>query len=135
MEPKTGWTGPTKRETTPWGETWTWSTPDTLLGKIIKIRADSRTSLKYHKLKNKSFFVLSGKIEVTFGNSKTVSMPDENPYQVVVLGIGETFSVQSECPYRIKALDHSTIIEIGDSSRDSFVRLEDDYGRETSRKN
>ncbi len=135
MEPKTGWTGPTKREATPWGETWTWSTPDTLLGKIIKIRANNRTSLKYHKLKNKSFFVLGGKVEVTFGNSKTVSMPETNPYQVLLLSVGETFSVQSECPYRIKALDDSTIIEIGDSSRDLFVRLEDDYGRSSSGEN
>jgi mannose-6-phosphate isomerase-like protein (cupin superfamily) len=133
-EPKIGWAGPAKKEMTPWGETWTWSTPDTLVGKIIKIRAGNRTSLKYHRLKNKSFFVLQGCVEITFGNSFTVSNPAENPYSTVVIVAGETFSIQSECPYRIKSVDDSTIIEIGDRSRDTFVRLEDDYGRTSSGK-
>jgi hypothetical protein len=37
--------------------------------------------------------------------------------------------VQSECPYRIEALEESEIIEVGDRSDNEPVRLEDDYGR------
>jgi hypothetical protein len=41
-------------------------------------------------------------------------------------------SVQASCPYRLEALEDSTILEISTTSRtDDVVRLHDDYGRET----
>lgn len=129
MAKKAAWPGKAMIKKTPWGETWDWSTHDTVQGRIIKIRGGHRTSLKFHKLRNKSFFVLHGEVEFTFGNSSTVKNSSEHPYTTVTIGPGETFTVQSECPYRIKALDESVLVEIGDRSQDVFVRLEDDYGR------
>lgn len=129
MAKKEAWPGTAIIKRTPWGETWDWSTHDTLQGRIIKIRGGHRTSLKFHRLRNKSFFVLHGVVEFTFGNSSTVADPVLNPYNTLKRGPGETFTVQSECPYRITALDESVLVEIGDRSQDIFVRLEDDYGR------
>lgn len=129
MSTKNAWAGKTKISKTPWGETWDWSTHDTAHGRIIKVRGGHRTSLKFHKLRNKSFFVLSGVVDFTFGDSKTTTEPEFHPYQTTRIGPGETFTVQSECPYRITAVDDSVLIELGDRSRDDFIRLEDDYGR------
>jgi hypothetical protein len=38
-------------------------------------------------------------------------------------------TVQSECPYRIAAIDDCIIIEIGDKAGDIPIILEDDSGR------
>ena len=44
-------------------------------------------------------------------------------------------NVQSMCVYRIHALEESVIIEIGDFQLgNDFVRIEDDYGRETTKR-
>ena len=73
--------------------------------------------------------MLSGKVKVTYGNSRTLEKPEKHPYQVRVLGPQEIFIVQTECPYRFEALEECVIIEIGDRSDNNPIRLEDDYGR------
>jgi mannose-6-phosphate isomerase-like protein (cupin superfamily) len=98
-------------------------------GKIIKIQEGKRTSLKYHKSKNEVFFILSGIVRVDFGNSKTLDSPEKNPMQSQILKPGDVLNVQSECPYRITALEDCTIIETGDKCEAESVRIEDDYGR------
>jgi len=41
-------------------------------------------------------------------------------------------NVQSECPYRLEALEDSQIVELGDWLDDKPYRIEDDYGRENT---
>ena len=47
---------------------------------------------------------------------------------------GETINIQSGCPYRIKALQDSIIVEIGHrgGGGGAVVRFHDDYGRHTT---
>ena len=47
-----------------------------------------------------------------------------------ILEAGMILNVQSECPYRLEALEDSQIIELGDWLDDKPHRMEDDYGRE-----
>ena len=46
-----------------------------------------------------------------------------------ILETGRCLHVHSGCPYRLKALEDSEVIEIGNSINDTPVRIEDDYGR------
>lgn len=127
--PKEAWVSKSAREEKPWGHTVHWHTNSTIHGKQITIRKGERTSLKYHLVKNEVFYVLSGKVKVTYGNSRTLEKPEKHPYQVRVLGPQEIFIVQTECPYRFEALEECVIMEIGDRSDNNPIRLEDDYGR------
>lgn len=127
--PKQSWTSKSTSETKPWGETQTWSTIHSFYGKRILIRKGERTSLKFHKLKNETFFVLEGVAQVTLGSSRTLANPSKYPYEQKIICAGEVLTVQSECPYRIAAIDDCVIIEIGDKANDTPVILEDDYGR------
>ena len=102
-----------------------------LHGKLIHIRAGERTSLKYHRVKSEVFFVLSGRVRATYGDSKTLENPDKHPYKTRTLETHDILHVQSECPYRLEALEDSQIIEVGDRAEDLPIRLEDDYGRES----
>lgn len=127
--PKENWVSSSRNEEKPWGSVCVWHTSGNILGKIIRISEGKRTSLKYHKVKNEVFFVLSGTVRVTYGNSKTVMKPEKYPYSVRILKKGEVLNVSSDCPYRLEALEDSVIVEIADRQDEHPVRLEDDYGR------
>ena len=127
--PKEAWPSQSVKEEKPWGYTWHWHTNSIVHGKQITIYEGHRTSLKYHKVKNEVFFVLRGRVKVTYGSSRTLENEEKYPYSTKVLVPGEVLNVQSECPYRIEALEESVIIEIGDRNDNCPVRLEDDYGR------
>lgn len=128
-EPKESWRSRSYKDIKPWGETIIWHALQSIHGKIIKINSGCRTSLKYHTLKNEVFFVMIGSVKVEYGNSKTMKNSKKHPFQTCILGPGDTFVVQSECPYRFEALEDSYLIEVGDRMEDQPVRIEDDYGR------
>ena len=107
-----------------------WNTMGNLHGKLIHIREGERTSLKYHRVKSEVFFVMEGKVRVVYGDSKTLENPEKHPYETRILEAYDILHVQSECPYRLEALEDCRIIEVGDRSDDVPIRLEDDYGRE-----
>jgi len=127
--PKEAWISRSTRESKPWGDTVVWYALHSIHGKVITIHEGCRTSLKYHNLKSEVFFVLSGTLKVTYGNSKTLGDSEEHPYKTSTLKSGDTFIVQSECPYRFEALEESCLIEVGDRVDDAPIRIEDDYGR------
>lgn len=128
--PKQAWITKSSEESKPWGETRVWHTMSSLHGKLIHIRKGERTSLKYHTIKSEVFFILKGQVRATYGSSKTLRDPEKHPYETRVLGQFDVLHVQSECPYRLEALDDCQIIEVGDRADNEPVRIEDDYGRE-----
>jgi hypothetical protein len=80
-------------------------------------------------MKNEVFFVLSGVVRVDYGSSKTIANPEKHPMSSRILKAGEVLNIQSECPYRLTALEDSVIVEVGDRCENNPVRIEDDYGR------
>jgi mannose-6-phosphate isomerase-like protein (cupin superfamily) len=114
----------------PWGSEVIWTAMNILHGKLLNIRKGLRTSLKYHNLKDEVLFLLEGKVEVLHGRSKTLNNPSKHPFKKVILEPGECMIIQAGSPYRIEALEESQIIEIGNRSSDTSIRLLDDYGRD-----
>ena len=127
---KSCWTGRSRIDEKPWGSETVWAAHNSVGGKILTIRESERTSLKFNTLKDECLFVLSGMIEVQFGNQQTLEDPVQHPFQYVVLSPGESLSVQSGCPYRVTAVEDSQVIEISEERFNSkTIRIEDDYGR------
>jgi len=127
--PKHAWVTKSSNEIKPWGTAQVWSSTADFQGKLITIRKGHRTSLKFHKIKNEFFLIMSGLVKVTFGSSRTIEKPEKYPWEERILSPGDVFNVQSECPYRLEALEESVVIEIGDKSNDGSIIIEDDYGR------
>ena len=129
---KSCWMSSSTVHNKPWGVEHIWSALGTLQGKMLFIRSDQRTSLKYNTLKDECLYVLNGTIEIEFGCEGTLVDPVQYPFQKIVISSGECFNVQSGCPYRISA--HATGAEVIEISERKFnsktIRLEDDYGRE-----
>jgi len=127
--PKEAWTSRGNKEVKPWGDTYSWHALQTINGKVLTIKKGHRTSFKYHNVKNEVFFVLSGIVKVTYGNSKFLTNPEKYPLIEKIILPGETLTVQSECPYRFESVEECQIIEVGDRHDDVAIMLEDDYGR------
>ena len=126
-EIKEPWITEVKTEDKPWGLETTWNTTSTVSQcKIIKIKSGHRTSLKKYKIKNESFYLASGKLEVTFGNERC---SDTSKMTTKILNPGQVLSVPSGCPYRLKALDDCVIIESSDRVEKAYEIIEDDYKR------
>ena len=129
-EVKTAWISRSWSESKkPWGREMSWSSFTAGHGKLLYITQGCRTSLKYNTQKNESLLVLNGKLKVTFGDELSIKKPATHPMKTEVLESGGCLHVQSCCPYRLEALEDSTVVEIGNFLNDVPVRIEDDYGR------
>tara|TARA_A200000159_G_C7333303_1_gene343906 strand:- start:1664 stop:2062 length:399 start_codon:yes stop_codon:yes gene_type:complete len=129
-EIKEPWITEAKPEDKPWGFETTWNTTSTISQcKIIRIKAGHRTSLKKYNIKNESFYLASGKLEVTYGDELTL---DPTKMTVTILNPGQVLSVPSCCPYRLKALDDSVIIESSDRIENNYQVIADDYKRKVT---
>ena len=127
---KTAWVTEWRKQEKPWGHEMVWSSFSAGHGKMLTLTKDSRTSLKYNPQKSEALIVISGKVHARFGDEHTLKDEVGHPWKECVLEPGMTLNVQSQCPYRLTALEDSQIIEIGNHLADSPVRIEDDYGRE-----
>lgn len=125
------WKNKTTEDIKPWGSVVKISTPFGMMGKIIYIESGKRNSLKYYKNKNQSLYCLKGRVIVTapmefeFGD---IIYADKG--SVFELNPGDVILIQSDNPYRIKALEDSILVEVllGNDA-ESVVMLDDDYGR------
>ena len=79
-------------------------------GKILFIKKDSCISLQHHKLKDETFYLLSGKLKSKFINLEDLSDPKDIP--VVLMNPGDVKHVPIGLVHQLFALEDSTIIEI-----------------------
>ena len=126
MSRKVAWISNIKTDEKPWGNERSWSSAGHIHGKIIKINKGHRASLKRYRTKNESFYLLSGKVAVVYGDEKTT---DIEYMEHGVLEPDQVLSVPSMCPYRLEALEDSVIIETSDYTDATYEILEDDYDR------
>jgi mannose-6-phosphate isomerase-like protein (cupin superfamily) len=67
----------TKRVDKPWGHELWWAETDHYAGKILVINAGQALSLQYHREKDETSYLLSGKLRLTQGpNAETLSEED-----------------------------------------------------------
>tara|TARA_Y100001970_G_scaffold253634_1_gene328560 strand:- start:33 stop:422 length:390 start_codon:yes stop_codon:yes gene_type:complete len=126
-EIKEPWISEVRVKDKPWGLETTWNTTSTVAHcKIINIKKGHRTSLKKYKVKNESFYLASGRLEVLYGDFITT---DPERMTKIELKPNQVLSVPSGCPYRLTALEDSVIIESSDRIETAYEVIEDDYKR------
>ena len=106
----------TKRVEKPWGYEVVIAENELYTGKLLCINEGCRTSLQYHREKDETFYVSSGKVEVEIGDTK------------VTPSCNETIRIRPNVVHRISAIKSSVIFEVSTPHKGT-VRLEDDYGR------
>jgi mannose-6-phosphate isomerase-like protein (cupin superfamily) len=111
-----------KRVDKPWGYELIYAATDRYLGKVIVVKAGEQLSLQFHRKKDETIYVQSGRAEFEIGDPG-------KPIDIEVVGPGRAFHLAPGTVHRIRALEDTVILEVSTPEIDDVVRLEDRYGR------
>ena len=106
----------------PWGSELWYAHTDRYAGKILRIEAGHRLSVQYHREKDETSYVLSGRVAVEQGESAETMTRHE-------LGPGEVWRNTPGLVHTIEALADAVILEVSTPELDDVVRVQDRYGR------
>lgn len=119
---------PPRRVDKPWGHELLLAHTDRYVGKILHIAAGQRLSRQYHRVKDETLYVLSGRLILEVGPADAVER--------VEVPAGLCYRTLPGTIHRYIAPDDQDcdLVETSTPELDDVVRLEDVYGREgTSR--
>jgi mannose-6-phosphate isomerase-like protein (cupin superfamily) len=118
------WAHEPRRVEKPWGHELIWALTDTYCGKVLFVRAGHSLSLQFHREKDESWLVQSGRCRIELGETGAAVLSEE------IVGAGAAFHYPPGTVHRITAIEDTTILEVSTPHLDDVVRLEDAYGRE-----
>jgi mannose-6-phosphate isomerase len=118
------WAFETRKVEKPWGHELIWALSDDYCGKVLFVTAGSSLSLQFHREKEESWLVQSGKAMLELGDAGDAILNEE------VIVAGQAFHYRPGTVHRITAIEDTTILEVSTPHLDDVVRLEDRYGRE-----
>jgi mannose-6-phosphate isomerase-like protein (cupin superfamily) len=106
----------------PWGHELIWASTDRYVGKILHIKAGEALSLQYHRLKDETIMLLTGRMQlVYFAEGEEPRSRELQPR--------EPFHITPEMRHRMIAIEDTDVLEVSTTELDDVVRLEDRYGR------
>ena len=106
----------------PWGHELIWARTDRYVGKILHIKAGEALSLQYHRVKDETIMLLSGRMQLT------TYRDGEEPRSRELLP-REPVHITPELRHRMVAIEDTDVLEVSTPELDDVVRLEDRYGR------
>lgn len=97
---------------------------DLYCGKIIHIDKDNMGSYHYHKIKDETFYILSGKIKLKYSY-----LDDYDNSEEIILTQGESFRLYPFVRHQIIGIEDSDIIEFSthDMDDDSYRVISSEY--------
>jgi mannose-6-phosphate isomerase-like protein (cupin superfamily) len=113
-----------RRVDKPWGYELWWAVTDRYVGKILHVRQGESLSLQYHKVKDETILVQSGRLLF-----ETRGATEEGDLRRIELEPGDVFHVPPGTLHRMTGLTDCDIVEVSTPELDDVVRLEDRYGR------
>jgi mannose-6-phosphate isomerase-like protein (cupin superfamily) len=99
-----------------WGSEFIWATNEKYCGKFLKFNKGAKFSMHFHKEKDESWFVLSGKFRLVWIDTENA---ERNKEELVE---GDTWHNPPLVPHQVTCLEEGTLIEV--STPDS---VEDNY--------
>ena len=118
------WAFDVRRVDKPWGHELIWALTDTYCGKVLFVKAGHALSLQFHREKDESWFVQSGRAKLELGEVGEPVLKEE------VIAAGAAFHYTPGTVHRVTALEDTTILEVSTPEIEDIVRLKDLYGRE-----
>lgn len=106
----------------PWGYELIWAKTGDYVGKILHINKGHRLSLQYHRQKEETIYVTSGRMLFLFENEK-------GEMTEVHMNPGEAHHIPPGKKHRMIAIEDCDVFEVSTPHLDDVVRLEDGYGR------
>jgi mannose-6-phosphate isomerase len=118
------WATDVRRVDKPWGYELIWALTGVYCGKVLFVRSGQSLSLQFHREKDESWFVQSGRARLELGEAGEASLREE------VITAGVAFHFTPGTVHRVTAIEDTTILEVSTPELEDVVRLEDAYGRE-----
>jgi len=106
----------------PWGYELIWAKTKDYVGKVLHIRQGQQLSLQYHRIKEETIFLQSGKMKFLIEN-------DAGTLDEVILLPGQSHHIPTGKKHRMIAIEDCDVFEVSTPHLDDVVRLEDSYGR------
>jgi len=117
------WAFEPRRVDKPWGHELIWALTDEYCGKLLVVNAGQSLSLQFHREKDESWLVQSGRAKLELSRAGDAVLKEE------VVGPGAAFRFVPGTVHRVTALEDTTILEVSTPQLEDVVRLEDAYGR------
>ena len=108
----------------PWGSELIWAESEHYVGKVLFVRAGESLSLQFHRVKDESWLVQSGRARLELGAVGDAVLKTE------IVGPGAAFHYTPGTVHRVTALEDTDILEVSTPHLEDVVRLEDAYGRQ-----
>jgi mannose-6-phosphate isomerase-like protein (cupin superfamily) len=106
----------------PWGYELAFAATDRYSGKVIFVRAGEQLSLQFHREKDETIYVQSGRAEFEIGEPG-------GTLDIEIVGPGRAFHLAAGTVHRVRALEDTVLFEVSTPETEDVVRLEDRYGR------
>jgi mannose-6-phosphate isomerase-like protein (cupin superfamily) len=113
---------PIRQVDKPWGHERIWAETERYVGKILFIKAGEALSLQYHRVKDETIMLLSGRMRFE-------SAAGDASLGVRELGPHEPIHITPGTRHRMTALTDCEVVEVSTPELTDVVRLEDRYGR------
>lgn len=111
-----------RRVEKPWGHELWFAQTERYAGKLLHVRAGQRLSVQYHKEKDETSYLLSGRLRLSQGASADSLVTTE-------LEAGAAWRSEPGQVHTIEALEDAVVVEVSTPELDDVVRLADNYGR------
>jgi mannose-6-phosphate isomerase len=106
----------------PWGFELVFAATERYCGKVIFVKAGEELSLQFHRSKDETIFVQSGRAEFEIGDPG-------GTLDVEVVAPGRAFHLAAGTVHRVRAIEDTVLLEVSTPETEDVVRLEDRYGR------
>ena len=110
-----------KRVEKPWGYELHWAHTDRYVGKVLHIKAGHALSLQYHRVKDETILLWSGRMTFERQEGDRLVSREMRP--------GAHIHVTPTTVHRMTAIEDCDVFEVSTPELDDVVRLEDRYGR------
>jgi quercetin dioxygenase-like cupin family protein len=105
----------------PWGYELRWAITNRYVGKVIHINRGHALSLQYHKVKDETIYLWTGKL--------SLDIEVNGKLETREMHAGEAVHITPNTIHRMSALEDSDVFEASTPELDDVVRIEDKYGR------
>ncbi len=106
----------------PWGYELIWARTDRYVGKILHVRGGESLSLQYHRVKDETIRVLSGRLKLEVA-------AEDGVLTASILDAGSGAHIPAGTRHRMEAVEDCDILEVSTPELDDVVRVEDRYWR------
>jgi mannose-6-phosphate isomerase len=118
-----------KRVEKPWGHEVWWARTERYVGKLLHVKKGESLSLQYHRVKDETILVQSGRLLF-----ETRPAHETGDLDRLEMGPGDAFHITPGTVHRMTGIEDCDIVEVSTPELEDVVRIEDRYGREGTSK-